>query len=349
MNIRPVVVCLAVLFAGSLYAREKNDVIVMENGDRFTGEIKGLDAGVLRVSLDYVDGTISIEWSKVARLESSQLFVVQTEDGALYSGELTSREPSASQPVEIQVVESADTKIPIERSQLVKLDETSETFLNQLSADVNLGVVYSKGNNATQYSLGTDLEYRRERWNAEAAFNSSLSSSTGSTTSTRNQLTLSASRMWRDNYFYSGLGGFLQSSVQGIHLQTSLGGGIGKFLKNTNRTRISLLGGLIWQSTDYSPSTAEVPRQEVFGGVASAELKVFLFKKTNLSATVMLIPALSDPGRVYYNTNASYYLKFFGDFSWNFSFYGNWDTRPPPHFNGADYGYSSGITWSFNR
>jgi hypothetical protein len=30
----------------------------------------------LSVSLDYVSGTISVDWSKVARLESSQLFVV---------------------------------------------------------------------------------------------------------------------------------------------------------------------------------------------------------------------------------------------------------------------------------
>ena len=31
--------------------------------------------------LDYVDGTISVDWSKVARLESSQLFIVKEENG----------------------------------------------------------------------------------------------------------------------------------------------------------------------------------------------------------------------------------------------------------------------------
>jgi hypothetical protein len=39
---------------------------------------------------------------------------------------------------------------------------------------------------------------------------------------------------------------FLQSSVQGISLQTSLGGGVGRYLKNTNRTSISVLGGVVW-------------------------------------------------------------------------------------------------------
>ncbi len=33
--------------------------------------------------------------------------------------------------------------------------------------------------------------------------------------------------------------------------------------------------------------------------------------------------------------------------NWNLSFYGNWDTRPPANFSGADYGYSVGLKWTF--
>jgi hypothetical protein len=71
-------VCLGctLLATVPLFARESTDVIVMKNGDRMTGQVKSLDGGVLSVSLDYVSGTISVDWSKVARLESSQLFVV---------------------------------------------------------------------------------------------------------------------------------------------------------------------------------------------------------------------------------------------------------------------------------
>jgi hypothetical protein len=73
-------------FPGPLFSRKKIDVIVMENGDRMTGEINRLDSGVLRVELDYVDGTISCQWLKVPRVESSQLFkdaLKQLERGAL--------------------------------------------------------------------------------------------------------------------------------------------------------------------------------------------------------------------------------------------------------------------------
>jgi hypothetical protein len=52
----------------SLNAQENSDVIVMKNGDRFTCEIKGLSGGVLSVKLNYVDGTLAVQWSQVAKL-----------------------------------------------------------------------------------------------------------------------------------------------------------------------------------------------------------------------------------------------------------------------------------------
>ena len=74
---------------------EKNDVLYMKNGDRMTCEIKSLDAGSLQVSLDYVDGTISVQWSRVQRLDSKRLFIVTLEDGSVYTGTLSIAETAA--------------------------------------------------------------------------------------------------------------------------------------------------------------------------------------------------------------------------------------------------------------
>ena len=48
--------------------------------------------------------------------------------------------------------------------------------------------------------------------------------------------------------------GLLQSSEQGINQQANLGGGIGRYLVNSNHAKIYLLGGFGWQRTDYAPS-----------------------------------------------------------------------------------------------
>jgi len=85
MAIRALILGCIFFCSSPLLAQEK-DLIVMKNGDRFTGEIKGLSGGTLSISLNYVDGNIAVQWSEVDHLESSRLFVVKTESGVVYTG-----------------------------------------------------------------------------------------------------------------------------------------------------------------------------------------------------------------------------------------------------------------------
>jgi hypothetical protein len=151
---------------------------------------------------------------------------------------------------------------------------------------------------------------------------------------------------WK-NYFYAGIGSFLQSSEQDIRLQSNLGAGIGRYLKNTNHASIAVIAGLAWQSTNYKQTVLAVPTQNVAAALIAAQVKLFRFNKTNLSVTATAFPALSEPGRIYFNTNATYYIKITSDLSWNVSFYGNWDNQPPANFSGSDYGTSSGLSYTF--
>jgi len=346
MRIRAAVLLSALLVTLPLLAREKNDVLVMKNGDRLTCEIKGLDEGVLYVSFDYIIGTSSVQWSKVAYLESKQLFIVKTADGSVYTGTLSTAETAEKRPVKIEVVESPGHETELPRTEVVKMSQTSESLWQRFSGDIDSGIQYSKGNETTQYNLGADLNYLRERWLADASYNSTLSASKGaSSAATRNQLNLTGMHLlpW-NNWFYAGLGSFLQSSTQDIDLQANLGAGIGRYLKNTNHAQIAIVAGLAWQRTSYKESVAP---QDVGAALLAAQMKFFRFNKTNLSVTASAFPALTESGRIYVNTNATYYIKITGDLSWNVSFYGNWDNQPPNHFSGSDYGTSSGLSYNF--
>ena len=257
-------------------------------------------------------------------------------------------ETPAGRPVQIQEVSTPKEELAIDSSRVVQMTETSERFWQRFNGAVNTGITYSKGNQATQYNIGSQTEYLQERWSASVSLNSNLSANRGATTSTRNQLNLSGYHLlpW-NNYFYGGLANFLQSSEQGISRQVSLGGGIGRYLKNTDRATISLQGGLAWQGTYYEKSTTPIGTQNVAAALIAANIKLFKFNKTNLNVNAVLLPALSEPGRVYFNTNATYYIKITGNLSWNVSFYGSWDNRPPANLPGSDYGTSSGLSWTF--
>jgi Protein of unknown function, DUF481 len=349
MNIRAALLSALVFTTPLLvFARDNTDVLVMKNGDRMTCQVKGLNAGVLYVGFDYIAGTSSVQWSKVARLESHQLFIVKTEDGSVYTGSLNTPETPVGQPVTIQIMETPEKGVGIDSPRIVEMSETSEKFWQRFNGQLNFGVIYSKGNQSTQYSLGSQAEYLRERWSATASLNSTLSSSSGASASTRNLVDINGSHLlpW-NNYFYSGLGSFLQSSAQGITLQTTIGGGLGRYFKNTGQTKISLLGGLAWQGTNYQSSTIPVATQNLMAAAIAADINFFRFSKTNLNITASLFPGLSAPGRVRFNTNATYYIKLISNLSWNVSFYGNWDNQPPTGFSGSDYGSSSGLAWTF--
>jgi len=348
MNVRFIVLSLFLLLANPLLGRDKTDIMIMNNGDRMTCEIKGLSAGVLYVAFDYIDGTASVDWSKVARLESSQLFVVKAEDGSVYTGTLKTAETGAGRPVQITVVQAPEHETSLDQFQITQMIATSNKFWQRFSGSLSFGVIYSKGNQSTQYSLASQTAYVRERWAAGANFSSNLSSSTGTSASTRNSLNLNAMHLLPPkNWFYAGIGDFLQSSTQGISLQSTLGVGVGRYLKNTNRATIAVLGGGAWQNTNYQQAGLPPNKENLGAALIYAEAKFFKFSKTSLNVTASLLPALSDPGRLRFNTNATYYFKIFGNLRWDVSFYGNWDTQPPPGFVGSDYGTSSGLSWTF--
>jgi hypothetical protein len=350
MKIRIIIFSFTLLLCLPLFAREKTDVIVMKNGDRLTCEIRGLSAGVLSVKLNYVQGTIGVEWAQVARLESEQLFIVQTEDGTVYTGTLSTVARSGERPMSIQVASTPEREVEISQSQLVKLDQTAESFLRRFNGSISTGIQYSKGNDTAQYNIASQVQYPRERWSAQASVNSSLASSSGASTATRNQVDFSSMRLLRwNNWFYQGTGDLLQSSVQGINLQTTLGGGVGRYLRNSNQASLYVLAGFAWQNAQYKTYTVRQGAQNAAAGLIDSELKIFRFKKTDLDISAITLPGISEPGRIRANLNASYYIKLFSDLSWNVSLYGSWDNQPPPTLSGSDYGTSSGLSWTFGN
>jgi hypothetical protein len=339
------------VLSNQLHAREKTDVIVLDNGDRLTGEIKRLYSGVLYFSVGYVDGTAEVQWSRIIRIESRQLFIVHTQQGSLYTGSLTTSTNMGSMPVLIRINQLSGAAVEMDRSAIVSLGQTSESFWRKFSGQIQTGLMQAKGNDTIQYSFASLIEHKRDRWDMRAAYASNLSSSTGSDVAIRHEINVQGYRFLFDSgrYFYAGLGRLLQSSVQNIERQGNLGAGLGRYLKNTDLTRVAVVGGLAVQRTIYGTNTSASSIQDVVAGLLYANASLFKFKKVTLTVDASLFPAISQPdrGRYYFSTNASLFFKIVGNLDWTASFYGNWDSRPPATLTGSDYGTSLGLNWTF--
>jgi Protein of unknown function, DUF481 len=228
-----------------LAAREKSDVIVMKNGDKIICEVKGLRSDTLYVKVDYILNTISVDWNKVDHIDSKQLFLVRTQDGSVYRGTLFTPATPAGRPLQIEVPEPPEKPVVLDRRQVVNVDQTSTNAWQRFNGEVDLGFNFTKGNETSQYSLATDLNYVEEHWSAGTAFSSNLSSSAGASVSTRNELTLSAQKDLRwNNWYYTGVADFLQSSVLGVQLQSMFGGGVGRNVVNSGASFFTVYGVL---------------------------------------------------------------------------------------------------------
>jgi Protein of unknown function, DUF481 len=338
----------ALLSATPLHAGEKTDILYMRNGDRLTCEIKTLEGGSLQVSLDYVDGTISIDWLEIERLDSKRLFIVKLEDGSVYTGTLSIAEAKPGAPAKLQISSGPGSFVLIDKEAIVQMGETSNDFWQRFAVDIAAGIIFAKANSQTQYNLSASVTYPRPRWSAALLANSSLSTTEGTAASTRNQLDLSAYHLLPPrNWFYGVQGALLQSTEQGVDLRSSIGGGVGRYFKNSETVSLSFTGGLAYQNTQYSPTAQPEGPADVLTALLAGNLSVVSFKKTNLTITVNALPALSQPGRLFLNTNGAFFLKLFSNLTFNVSFYGSWDTEPPANYSGSDYGFSSGLGWTF--
>ena len=184
-----------------------------------------------------------MDWLKVARLESKALFLLQMQDGS-YSGRILAPDTLPGVPVKLEIQPANSEPLVIDRSNVVCATQFSDRVLSKFSGKNHPGLLSCQRNHTMQYNFGSQLGYQETRWAATLGYSSNLSSSSGTAVSTHNQVDLSGYRLlsWKQ-YFYFGTATFLQSSAyRRFQRQTVPGIGVGRFLKNSNRLRLSVEG-----------------------------------------------------------------------------------------------------------
>jgi len=331
-------------------ARPKADTIYFKNGDRWTCEIKKLDRAYLYVKLDYVDGTVSVDWSKVDRVDSPQLFVVRTERGDLLSGPLATPDKSGEgRQIAVGPEPEAHSLPP---SQIIAIEQTATSFWQGLHGGVDGGMNYAKSDAQTQYSLNTDVAYRRELWGATANFQSSFNGSDSGPSNFREDLSLNALRFLgrtRNTYFAAAIADFQHNDEQQLQLRTTLGGALGHLIRENEHNKVYWLAGSVWTRELYNGNgTTSVPNTNSAEGLAGVAMEYYRFKTTDFRFVLNSFPSFTDPGRLRLNGNASVKFQLIKDLYWRFGAYLTYDSRPPRSVaTKSDYGVTSSLGWSF--
>jgi putative salt-induced outer membrane protein YdiY len=338
------VLTFVVITAPCLAKVKRHDTVIMKNGDRLTGEIKKLEQGVLYIETDYFSGSVGVDWLQVDKVESKATFQIVLNDGQRISGSISKE--AVSVPGEDFKVHAPTGGVPVSSVDVVQIESRKQTFWRQLKGSIDFGYNFTSGNNQSSLNTPASAVYPAERWAVGTSYNVSFSGQTGGTTTNLFESQTFADRFLNRNSFVIGLGDFLHSSQQDLSLRTTLGGGYGRYLKRSNQNSLRWLVGADYTKGNYQAGLSQ-PTQNNLELLLGAEYQLFHFDRYTLQSQFLLFPGLSDFGRVRFTTNDTFSIRLSNNFHLNFSFWDNFDSRPPLSAKKNATGLSTGLGWTF--
>jgi len=321
----------------------KTDVLVLLNGDRITGEVKGLARGKLDYKTDDA-GRLSVEWDKVSRLTSIHSFEVEDGAGRRYFGRIV---PSARDGFVVFQNAGADT-LPV--PDVIGITPVNATFVQRLSAYLDMGFSLAKANQATTFSLSGQAEYRGPSLGGQLTYDSYAQGQEGVQTTTRNTARQSVSWFLQSRFSLTGLLQFEQNEELDLDHRVTVGGALERTLQHTNQMELSLGAGLVGTQEQFS-SAAEASSATSLEGLVAANWDAYHFDtpKLDFSTSIALFPSFSQAGRVRGQGSFRLVYELFKDFNTGIRLTDTFDSRPPEGATKNDYVTELTIGWSYRR
>jgi putative salt-induced outer membrane protein YdiY len=323
----------------------RHDTVVMKNGDRFTGEVKKLQQGVLYIETTYFSGSVGVDWLQVEKVESTATFQIVLSNGKRLTGAISKVKAESALVEDFKVIE-ASGEVPVSGSDVVEIEPHKQSFWRQLKGSIDLGYNYTSGNNQSSLSSSANTEYVAAHWSAGSSYNASYSGQSGGTTTNLFEVQTAGQRFLNQNSYLFGISDFLHSSQQDLNLRTTLGGGYGRYLFRNAHNELRWLAGADYTQASYQSGLAQ-PTQQNVEFIVGAQYQLFHFDRYSLQAQLLVFPGASDFGRVRMTTNDTFSVKLSNNFHLNFTFWDNFDSRPPPNAKRNAQGLSTSLGWKF--
>lgn len=337
---------LALGVISTVAAKRKDDVVVMKNGDRFTGEIKGLQQGELIFKSSYMKDSVRLDWRDVERVESKDNFIVELKNGERLTGMIEKTVANEASAKDFEIV-SGKTITRVGPSDVTLIQQREESFWNQLTGSVNYGFSFTSASSAVSSSLGADVAYRTSKNLVQLASTSQFDSQSGSNNANRFTFDSSYGRSLTNKWIASGLFGLLKSNQQDLNLRSTLGAALVRRLVQTDTIRLQAVAGLVDNYEVYTPQPGPKPVHNNAEAIVGVRFVMFRFKTLNINSQTYLFPGLSDSGRIRLSSQSNLRIELIRNFFWNFQLYENYDSRPPVVAPKNDLGTTMSIGWTF--
>src|SRR5262245_24022489 len=219
-------------------AAPKTDIVVLNNGDHITGEVKSLEQGRLKFSTDNI-GTIYIEWEDIASLSAVRIFEVQTTDGSLYHGSLEIG-PEAGTFILNDGVQPRTMRF----EELIRIVPVSQGRLEGIDGSVNLGMSYVRATELGQLSLSGNAVQRHSEIEKELNLALTLTREPDQQDTSRYSAVITRRSFMAHRKYWWVNGGVFSNSEIGVDLRALVGIGLGMSFVQTYHSQFMGFAGL---------------------------------------------------------------------------------------------------------
>ncbi|HSN72948.1 MAG TPA: DUF481 domain-containing protein, partial [Steroidobacteraceae bacterium] len=168
----------------------------------------------------------------------------------------------------------------------------------------------------------------------------------GSDSSESSTLKASQRRFFGDRWYWSGLLQFDRNDSLGLDLRTLLGGGLGRYVVQTNARQVIAFTGLGLSNEQFTNADDVESVELMFG--AGYDAFRFDDPQLDLHSALMLFPSLTVSGRIRAQAEISLSYELIKDFYFKLGFSGTYDSEPQSV--GAerdDYSVTTSIGYKF--
>jgi hypothetical protein len=328
---------LLLMVVCNLYAQ--TDTLIFKNGNMLVGEIKNMNRGIITIETEYSDSDFKIEWEKVSEIYSRQEYIISLNNGE--------REKST-----IKTDRSDQSKLFLDWSgagrqvindNVVYIKPVKDTFIDRLSASIDLGFTLTKANNLRQFTTRSYLGYLTENWSADGSLDAVRSTQDSIASTKRTDASLGLNYFLGKNWFVLVSAKFLQNDEQKLKLRATPKTGAGNYIIQTNYLYLGVYGGVAWNTETYTDPT--IPSRSDAEANIGAEFNMFDMGDLGLLTTLSVYKSIKESSRtradfkfdIKYDLPLDFYIKL--------GYTLNYDSNPVEGASNNDYVFQTTFGW----
>jgi hypothetical protein len=321
-------------------------VVEVASGDRIRGDVRRLEHGRLDLrtpraapGAERWAGTISIVWSEITLIASSDRLEVE-----LVSGEVIVGTIETPQPRRMLVQTASGPSALIDMNDVVRIVPMEHGFRARTTGEIGFGFVLTR--DTRTYSLNGDALHRslNHAYETQIGFASWLLSQEDTDHLTRNSVKVDVRRRLPNRWYAVAKGEATQDDELELDARLLAGGGVGRRLIQSNRHELRAEGGFDYDGDRFTGTGAFDHSAEAFAGINWNWFEPGHSMDAEADATTFFGLTRS---RFRLEVDASVRREVLSDIYWSVKVFEDFDSDPPDARPRSNVGVTFLIGWTF--